>query len=345
MNPVDALPYAHGTPTTSASLKRFPIDFRVDEDLGFELSGEGEHCCLRIKKSGLNTDDVAKCLAQVAGVSRQDVSYAGMKDKQAVTTQWFSVHLPGKADPDWRTIESDEIEILATQRHNKKIKRGSLRGNYFQITLRDCEGAQSDFLERLDLISTCGVPNYFGEQRFGIEGQNLRRAKQLFSGELKKVTKLKRSLYLSSARSYLFNEILADRVREGTWQQAIEGDLMMLDGSHSIFPIEMPDDEIIKRVSEFDVHPTGALYGVGESAIHSTAKAIEDAIFEAHPIFTKGLEKMGLKMDRRPLRLHLSNLDACFTAPKVLELSFFLAKGCYATTILRELTCCRTDRV
>lgn len=255
--------YANSEPTLSGVIRTQPSDFQVDEKFAFEATGEGEHALLHIKKEDTNTDWLSRQIAQLAGVRKVDVSYAGLKDRNAVTTQWFSVWLPGKPDPDWSLLNSENVQILKTIRHNRKLRRGSLRGNQFTLIVRDVEGDVSDLEQRINTIKQDGVPNYFGDQRFGIEGRNLEKAKIMFGGKREK-DRFKRSIYLSAARSAMFNDLLSQRVAMNKWANALPGDVMLLDNSHSYFLAEDIDEKIIQRLKEHDIHPSGPLWGRGE---------------------------------------------------------------------------------
>lgn len=180
------LAYADTKSEISGRLKAQNTDFKVDELMPVELSGEGEHLWLKIEKDGSNTDWVAQQLAKFAGLKSMAVSYAGMKDRHAVTTQWFSLHLPGMDDPDFSQLASDEFKILQQKRHDRKLKRGALSGNRFSIRIIELQGKLDSLDARLQQIKQQGVPNYFGEQRFGREMGNLFKAEKLFNRELKK---------------------------------------------------------------------------------------------------------------------------------------------------------------
>ena len=203
-------PYVYGQPSGQGKIRSVPEDFIVKENLAFEPSGAGEHAFLQIEKTGENTDYVARQLARFANVRQRDVSFAGLKDRHAVTTQWFSVWLPGKADPDWTQFETDSMKVLQSVRHARKLKRGVLSGNSFKLIIRDWQGDQDKTIRQLEAIKANGIANYYGAQRFGNEGQNVNKALAMFQGA--KVGREQRSLYLSAARSYLFNQILAYRV-------------------------------------------------------------------------------------------------------------------------------------
>jgi tRNA pseudouridine13 synthase len=176
------LPWAYGTPPLQAQLRSTPDDFRVEEVLGYDADGQGEHALLWVEKRGANTDWVARELAKFAGVAPVAVGYAGMKDRHAVTRQTFSVQLAGKSDPDWSTFPHADVKVLAATRHSRKLKRGALRGNRFVLVLRQAQGDRDAAERVLQQIAQRGVPNYYGEQRFGREGGNVAQARAMFAG-------------------------------------------------------------------------------------------------------------------------------------------------------------------
>ncbi len=331
------LPYVDGSPQLQGRLRTAPEDFQVREELDFTLDGAGEHAWLWVRKRGANTEWVAKRLAERAGVSAREVSYAGLKDRHAVTEQWFSVHLPGKVDPDWETDPHPDFTVLNAVRHSRKLRRGALSGNAFRITVRDLEGDPAELAARLERIAADGVPNYFGEQRFGREAGNLERAAAMLSGREKVRDRHQRGLYLSAARSALFNAVLAQRVVEGNWNVALPGEVLMLAGSHSIFAAEEVDDTIRQRVAAFDVHPTGPLWGAGELRSSGPVRELEEATAATWPIFRDGLAAAGLTQERRALRLIVGDTKLEFPEARTAVLDFRLPAGAYATTVLREL--------
>ncbi len=263
--------------TLSGHIRSNATDFQVDEIQQFSPSGIGEHVWLHIRKTGENTDWVGGLLAKAAGVPRRDASYAGLKDRNAVTTQWFSVQMPGREAPDWQAVLPESVEVLAEKRHDKKLRRGALIGNKFTLVLRDFKGDESELEATIDRIKQQGVPNYFGTQRFGHNNFNIERAEKWFAGEFKIKDRAKRSIYLSAARSWIFNHILSARIDADNWDKAIEGDVFMLNGSKSCF-YEALNDDIIQRVIEHDLHPTAALWGRGRLASQGETQILESEI-------------------------------------------------------------------
>lgn len=332
-----ALPLAFGAPLLTASIRSTPEDFQVDELPAFEATGEGEHLLLDIRKRGANTVAVAKQLAQWAGLPEMAVSYAGQKDRHAVTTQRFSVHLPRRVAPDLAALASDEVQVLASTWHNRKLQRGALAGNRFKLVLRDLQGDAAAIDERLRLIAARGLPNWFGEQRFGRDGGNVPAALQMFAG--RRVRKDQRSMLLSAARSALFNRVLAARVEQGNWDTPLDGEVWMLDGSRSVFGPEPMSDVLAERLARFDIHPSAPLWGVGELRSTDAARALEEqALSDDQALALRaGLEEAGLKQERRALRLRPALMQHQWLAADVLELSFALPPGCYATAVLHEL--------
>ena len=328
-------PYVYGSPSGLGKIRSVPEDFIVKENLAFEPSGEGEHAFLQIEKTGENTDYVARQLARFANVRQRDVSYAGLKDRHAVTTQWFSVWLPGKADPDWTQFETNSMRVLHSVRHARKLKRGVLSGNSFKLIIRDWQGDKENTIRQLEAMKANGIANYYGSQRFGNEGQNVNKALAMFQGA--KVGREQRSLYLSAARSYLFNQILACRVARLNWNQPVAGDTYMFDMSHSCFKSELPDAEIIRRLEVKEIHPTGVLWGRGEADVSADTLNIEQATIDTYPELAQGLIAFAVDKDRRSLRVNVRDLSWQFVSDTTLELSFTLPAGSYATSVLREI--------
>jgi len=334
---IHSLAFASGKPTATGRLRQAPEDFCVTEIPLVEPDGEGEHVWLWIRKSTENTQWVADQLARFAAVHPRQVSYAGLKDRQAVTEQWFSVQLPGRDAPDWEALNSDTLTVLRHARHSRKLRRGALKGNHFRLRVRDIDGNDTNLEKRLTVIAREGVPNYFGEQRFGRDASNLHNAQRLFANPGLRFSRNKRSLTLSAARSFLFNQVLSHRVNASTWNTPLDGDAMQLDGSHSFFIAETPDAELLARVRQQDVHPTGPLYGRGENPARGACRELEHSVLGRYTDWCEGLEAAGLKQDRRALRLRVQGLSWDRNNSNDLLLEFSLPAGAYATCVLREL--------
>lgn len=307
-------PYAYGAPDVTATFRREPEDFRVDENLGFEPSGEGEHVFLHVRKRGDNTDWVARQIARLADVRPMDVGYCGLKDRNAVTTQWFSVYLPKPKlstirDPDWLSLNSESLDIINVSRHQQKLRRGQHATNRFEIRLRDISGMLDE--ERLEAVLKRGIPNYFGEQRFGHNGNNLNVAHELLIGGRRIKNRQKRGLMISAARSYLFNSVLAKRVVQGNWKTLLDGDV------------------------NTDA-PTGPLWGRGRLTSSESTLALESEVLDQYQPWCEGLEHVGLTQERRPLVL-LPQAPEWDRAGGDLTLRFSLPPGAYATAVLREI--------
>lgn len=329
-------PQALGGPPLSAHLRARPEDFFVDEDLGFAPDGAGEHVFLRVEKRSANTEWVARAIARFAGVAPEAVSFAGLKDRHAVTRQTFSVPVPLKRELDWSTLASDEFHVLEAQRHGRKLKRGALKRNRFRIVLREVSGDRDAAQQCLSAMAARGVPNYFGEQRFGRGGGNAARAQAMFDG--RRVSRHERGMLLSAARAQIFNAVLARRVEDGSWDRGLDGEVWMLDGSHSIFGPEALTPELESRLRRGDIHTTGALWGEGGLRSGAAVVVLEQAVADAHAGLARGLVAAGLAQERRSLRLFAQELVWRWEAD-TLQVEFALPAGCYATTLLRELAC------
>ena len=326
---------AHGPVTARGRLKASPEDFRVEEVLGFAADGDGPHALLTVEKRGANTRWVASELARFVGVQARDVGYAGLKDRHAVTVQHFTVPFEGRTEPDWSTLPPGDFRVLAAARHRRKLKIGALKGNRFRITLRELSQPAATLLPKLDAIRDSGVPNYFGAQRFGHAGANVQRATAMLVEGRRIHDRRLRSLLLSSARSLIFNALLSERVQAGNWDRLLPGEVLMLDGSRSVFKSDAGDAALEGRLAAGDVHPTGPLWGRGESPAAADARALEERVVEAHGALAKGLEAAGLEAARRALRLPVRELAWEQADAHTLMVQFFLPAGAYATKIGR----------
>ncbi|MFL6593105.1 MAG: tRNA pseudouridine(13) synthase TruD [Luteimonas sp.] len=333
---MNGLPRAHGPAVLAAWMRSAPDDFVVEEIDGFAASGSGEHLLLTVEKRGMNTAFAAAAIARWAGIGEVGIGYAGLKDRHAVTRQRFSVHLPGRESPDVALLETTELRVLRSERHHRKLPRGALAGNRFEVTLREVEGEREQIGARLDAIAARGVPNYFGEQRFGRGGDNVANALAMFGG--RRVRREQRTMLLSAARSELFNRVLARRVQAGTWERGLDGEVWMLDGSRSVFGPEPLTPALEARAAAFDIHPTAPLWGRGSLRTSDDALAVETSALEDEEASAvrAGLEAAGLKQERRATRLLAGSMAGEWLDPTSLRLRFELPPGSYATVVLSE---------
>jgi len=318
-----------------ARLKSTPEDFRVEEQLSFLPSGSGAHWLLRVEKRAANTRWVAGELARLGGVPLHEVGFAGLKDRQAITLQWFSVPvLTGTAD-FWSGVHTDEFKVLGVERNARKLKRGALKGNRFRIRLRNVAWSSAALDLKLTALQRHGVPNYFGPQRFGRDGANLDRVAAWISGRAPR-GRSERGFSLSAARSLLFNALLARRVEAGDWSALAAGDLASLDGSGSHFRVTELDAALAARLKAFDVHPSGPLWGRGAPGTEGAALAHEMAVAGDYRELTELLEAENMSQERRALRAQVRDLDVQLDGADA-TFSFMLGRGQFATAVLREI--------
>ncbi|MHB0775702.1 tRNA pseudouridine(13) synthase TruD [Halomonas sp. WWR20] len=330
-------PRAHGAVLGTGDYRGVAEDFVVEELLDFTPEGQGEHLWLWVEKRDLTTLELVKRLARASEVQNRDVGYSGLKDRTAVTRQWLSVHLPGREAPEdlAARLGDTPVRLLEQVRHPRKLKRGVHRANRFELRITGDAVAHAQFAARWQRLCEDGVPNYFGPQRFGTDGRNLSRAAALLAKGWRKRDD-PQGLMLSTARSFLFNELLAARVANGTWASPLPGEALNLDGSSSRFAAPEVDATLRERARQLDVHPTGMLWGSGPLESEGEAAEIEAAIARRHAPLAEGLERAGVRMDRRPLRLRLAAPVMQCDAHQA-RLSFQLPRGGFATSVLREL--------
>ena len=329
----NTLQYLYSEPLASALLRQQPDDFIVDEDLNFTPSGAGEHVLLHIEKIGQNTQFVAKQLAEITGLRARDISYAGLKDRHALTRQWFCFKWPIKQELDWQNWQLDGCKILSMQRHYRKLRLGALKANRFSIRLRQVSNCEA-VIQRVEQVIQ-GVPNYYGEQRFGINGGNLTLAQQLFAGNGITDRKI-RGLALSAARSFVFNQQVSARIAAGLFNKVIDGDVLQLNGSGSVFRTGQADAQLQQRLDTQDVHVTAVLAGIGEPMVSGAAAEFEQAALLPYVDLVTGLQEFRLKAERRAMRLVPQQLNIEQQGSDLL-LNFALPAGCFATSVLREL--------
>ena len=328
---------AFGEPIGCAQFKSTPPDFQVSEIPAFDPCGEGEHLWLWIKKTNTNTAWVAEQLSKQSQLKLRDVSYAGRKDKIAVTWQWFSLYDP-KRIADSVEFDIPNCEVIQAIRHSQKLRIGNLLGNEFTVHLRNFEGDIDKLVERLTLIKTIGFPNYFGAQRFGRNQANIIKATAWIERGAGRLKREQRSLYLSSLRSYLFNLILSQRVKDSTWNKILEGELVQLAGSKSIFVADKNDStytNLQERCDSMDVHPTGVLAGESKMSPEKLALACENSILNLHREITDFLIKETVSA-RRALRVLPQNMEFELSGNDII-LKFSLPAGSYASVLVQNL--------
>ncbi len=329
-------PRAHGAPLAAAQLRAEPEDFRVEEQLSFVPSGDGPHWLLHVEKRAANTRWVAAEIARLGALPVAEVGYAGLKDRHAITSQWFSV--PARPQPAafWSGVRTDEFRVLDVHANARKLKRGALAGNRFRIRLRKVSWSREELDMKLAALRAHGAPNYFGPQRFGRDGFNLDRVARWMQTGTAPAGRTERGFALSAARALIFNAVLARRVQAGDWSILRPGDLASLDGSGSHFPVATIDDELLRRLQTFDIHPSGPLWGRGEP--ETRGATLDTELDVARELGGVGalLEAAGMDQERRALRCAVRDLEIEAEAGTV-TLSFGLGRGQFATAVLREL--------
>ena len=325
-------PRAHGPPLGAARLRAEPEDFLVEEQLGFEAAGSGQHVLLKVRKRNANTLWIARELANACGCRPGDVGYAGLKDRRAVAVQWFTVPQSRLAPQDWLGKGSGEYQVLEAQRHSRKLPRGALAGNRFVIKARGTAVDEASLTGRLAAITRHGVPNYFGPQRFGRDGANLQRMGE----DLRALRPAERGFILSAARSLVFNAVLAVRVDDGSWQRLEPGDLANLDGRASHFRVEAVDETLVERCARLDIHPTGPLWGSGSPLSGGRVLELEQRVASGLNTACGLVARAGMEQERRSLRLAVRDLSWRREEDAVI-LEFRLSRGAYATAVLREV--------
>ena len=333
----DALTYLHGKPQGTGQLKASPEDFLVVEDLGFEPDGEGEHILVRILKNGCNTRFVADALAKFLKIHAREVSFAGQKDKHAVTEQWLCARVPGNTMPDLSQFQLEGCQVLEYARHKRKLRLGALKGNQFTLVLREVSG-RDDVERRLQTIAERGVPNYFGAQRFGIGGSNLLGALRWAESGAPVRDRNKRSFWLSAARSALFNQLVSERLKKPDFNQVVDGDALQLAGRGSWFVATDEEQAVLQaRVDARELMITAALPGSGDWGTQRTALEFEQTVLAEETALQSLLQREKVEAARRAMLLYPQQLSWNWWDDVTVELRFWLPAGSFATSVVREL--------
>jgi len=313
-----------------------PEDFVVDEIPLYAPSGEGGHTFVRVEKRFATTEEIARSLARAAGVAPRDVGYAGRKDRFAVTRQWLSV--PG-LDPEVATaLDLPNARVLEAVRHPHKLRTGHLRGNAFELVVRDVEPAAIERVRaRLDAFVRRGFPNRFGAQRFGRDGDNAARGAALLAGRERVRDRRAARFLVSALQSAVFNEALARRTLP---LDALElGDVARVEASGGLFVVEDLGREAPRAV-DFEISATGPIFGTREIAPTGAPAERERAALAACGIdpdaplaAPPGVPLRGARRALRA-RVEASRIDATAAG---LRLCFTLGAGSYATVLVEEL--------
>ena len=340
----------YGAPLFKAKFKSAPEDFKVVEQLPFEFSGEGEHLYLLIEKTERNTSDVVKALRRCFKVVKKDIGVAGLKDRQAVTTQWFSVHTPANDAPLTRWLASDDappFRLIESTRHSKKLRTGAHSANAFVVTLKEVELLNSDkdaIDARIRQLASAGFPNYYGPQRFGHNGSNLKSAVHWLTHQerIPSLSREKRSLYLSAVRSAAFNRVLSERVKQGNWNQLRRGELCVLNGTNSVFtPTDAEFEKTQARIDELDVHPSAPLIGkIGSSEASNEAREMDLEVLSQdpkHSALVTALTHLRVDASHRATRALCRELTHRWIDDQTIEISVTLAPGVFFTVLLGQL--------
>ncbi|HHH37566.1 MAG TPA: tRNA pseudouridine(13) synthase TruD [Epsilonproteobacteria bacterium] len=332
-----------------------PRDFTVEEIPLYPFTAEGEHLIVKIRKKELTTWELLDIISTHIGIKRREIGYAGLKDKHAMTIQYIS--LPARYAAQLESFSHDKIKILETTHHNNKIRVGHLKGNRFHIRLKKVLGIQKSKLDSvLKWIKVNGVPNYFGEQRFGTDGNNWEDGKKLIDGKLKIRDRKTRDFLIGSYQSYLFNRWLSKRIEislllekfteaeteavmelekgvlDGTKAQSsffklMQGDLMMHYPYGRVFYVESLAEEA-ERFAAKDIAPTGLLPGTKVKRAEGAARVIESQ-------YDEEMKQSGA---RRYAWIQVTEIEKKYIEERAhYELRFVLPKSSYATNVLDVL--------
>jgi tRNA pseudouridine13 synthase len=331
----------------AAIIRQEPADFVVEEIPAYAPSGQGEHAILTFRKTDLTTLEAVRRLARALGADPRAVGFAGMKDRRAVTVQAASFPFPRARDLARAVagIDLPGIEILDAARNEHKLKPGHLRGNRFTITLRGLDPeAMASIARGLDDLGRRGLPNRFGPQRFGRDGDNPERALAwLGRGARPPGRRAEQRLLFSAVQSLLFNRVLERREQAGTWAKVLPGDLAKKHDTGGLFlvPAQGPElDEARQRAESGGICPTGPMFGPKMTWPQGEVAELERQVLGeliGPPERLEPFAALG-PGTRRPLVLRLSELRPHLqTEHGDLTLGFVLPKGGYATTVLSQV--------
>ena len=327
----------------AGDIKEHPEDFGVEEIPLYEPEDDGQHVYVRLTRTGMTTREVVDELADLFGVSPRSIGYAGLKDKEARATQTFSLDSADFERPkpsDEEVAEQVEatldVEVEFARRHRNKLRRGHSIGNRFRIVLRGDAG--EDAVERARAIAEAlvdrGVANFYGAQRFGDDGDNAERGREIIEGGDFDGPHWKRNLLCNAYQSELFNRWLTARIEEGMFDRLLEGDVAKKTDTGGLFEVEELEREQ-PRFDRREITFTGPIYGDDLWWAVSEAGELEERILEESGVTVDDLGDAGLSGSRRRGRIHLESIEV-EPHEEGVELRFALPKGAYATVVLRE---------
>ncbi len=337
-----ALPYS--TPlelSIGGMIKEECEHFRVDEIPLYEPEGLGQHIYLLIRKTNLNTTDIVKSLCELFKITDKDIGYAGLKDKRAITTQWFSLSLGATADiaEVCKEISSslENVEILKSSKHLNKLKIGHLIANRFTVTISNTTKDSFQNAEKiLELINQNGLPNFYGEQRFGSKGDNADIGREVLTGKKKVKKHWLKKMYISAYQSELFNSWLTNRISDGLFNELIPGDLLQKSEGGRSFPFDTNKDHL-QEFKRGEISYTGPIFGSKVTGPTLKAAEREELIFSKDEVTLEDLKKMKVQGTRRSAKVFPQSIEIEKEDQNII-LSFTLPAGSYATILLREFT-------
>ena len=336
-----ALPYiTRGIPGIGGKVKGKPEHFIVDEVPLYEPSGSGEHLYVNVTKTNLTTRDVQLGLAELFELKPENIGKAGLKDRNAVTSQTFSVHLgnAGVTPDDAKRLIEDHVKVKVNwaRYHDSKLRAGHLKGNRFTVTITDPEVPRGQALETLEQVSrrlnSLGLPNYYGEQRTGAEGENIRSGWEILQGRKRIRDRWLSRFLVSSYQSHLCNRYIAERVNRGLFRRLLLGDVAKKHDTGGLFWVE--DDSEQSRYDAREISFTAPMYGYKMLKPRGEAAALEDEILGRSGVTGEQLRRYHIKGTRRMGRIFP---DVSYNeVPEGFRLVFILPMGGYATVALRE---------
>ena len=331
MNSVYDLQHLYGLPKSFAKIKMKPCDFKVYENLKYSFAGVGEHYVYKVRKTGENTQFVANELARFANTNPKNIGFAGLKDRHAVTEQWFSIYVPKNREFSLDKFQKSytNIQIIEKNKHNKKIKKGDVSYNTFNIKIRNISNLD-DVVKKINFVKTSGFPNYFGPQRFGKDNANIQSALEL---NQRRVSKNLKSIYLSAIRSYFFNEILSERIHRNIHRTELDGDfyLKAKDFEDNQFMLDYLQD-----TQDKSFFLTGSLLGDNRPEKINDIGLLENGIISKNRDLFNIIKCNRMQLSQRLLIIKPMNLSYYIDLDSIC-IKFDLPSGVYATSLMREL--------